>query len=243
MRDRALTSPFLPPTTYRLPPTVYRLPSTVYHLPPAACRLSPTTMKPHHTPENPFATRWTRPGALAYRFAGGDSAAALVERLRANNWWGEIIGPHGAGKSTLLATLLPALRDAGRTPLLQSLHDGQRRLPRELLTASPWTPATQVIVDGYEQLSRLSRARLKRRCRRAGCGLLVTAHGPVGLPRLVQVEPDLATVAEIVDDLQARTPGVISRAEVAERFAAHAGNIRDTLFDLYDLYEQRRRYG
>ena len=30
---------------------------------------------------NPFATCWTRPGALAFRFANGESAAALVERL------------------------------------------------------------------------------------------------------------------------------------------------------------------
>lgn len=190
-------------------------------------------------PANPFATRWVRPGALAYRFPAGQGVKQLVETLRANRWRGEITGPHGCGKSTLLAALIPALREAGREPLLQTLHDGQRRLPRELLD-SAWTPRTQVIVDGYEQLRRLGRARLKHRSRRVGCGLLVTAHAPVGLPELARVAPDLETVTQIVADLLAQSPAPIAREEIARRFAARGGNVRDVLFDLYDLYERRR---
>jgi hypothetical protein len=190
-------------------------------------------------PENPFATRWMRPGALAYRFPAGQSVERLVETLRANRWRGEITGPHGCGKSTLLAALLPALREAGREPLLQTLHDGQRRLPRELTDAA-WTPRTQVIVDGYEQLGRLARARLKRRSRRAGCGLLVTAHAPAGLPELARVAPDLETVVQLVAHLLGQSSAPIAREEIARRFAAREGNVRDVLFDLYDLYERRR---
>ncbi len=54
---------------------------------------------------NPFSTRFVRPGALAYRFPPGESAATLVERLAASGWRGQIVGPHGSGKSTLVAAL------------------------------------------------------------------------------------------------------------------------------------------
>src|SRR6476660_6981871 len=111
---------------------------------------------------NPFATCWTRPGALAFRFSRGESATSLVERLAAQGWWGEIIGPHGSGKTTLLATLRPLLAATGR--------------PIE-------------IVDGYEQLNRLTRWRLRNRCRRSGSGLLATSHIPTGLPTLIKLAP------------------------------------------------------
>jgi len=191
--------------------------------------------------DNPFATRWVRPGAISYHFPVGQSADTLVDRLRAHAWWGEIVGPHGAGKSTLLATLLPALEAAGRKPILEALHDGQRRLPHRLTDSSAWTTATQIVIDGYEQLSYWSRLRLKRACRRVGCGLLVTSHRSVGLPELIRVEPNLETLQGVVAELLAASPQSITRDEVARSFAAHHGNARDTLFDLYDLYEQRRQ--
>lgn len=144
------------------------------------------------------------------------------------------------GKSTLLATLLPELEKAGRVPVLEALHDGQRRLPRRLRETTSWTSATQVIVDGYEQLSYLSRIRLKRACRRLGCGLLITTHHSAGLPELICVEPDLETLQAVVAELLAGAPHTITRDEVARSFAAHHCSARETLFDLYDLYEQRR---
>ena len=63
---------------------------------------------------NPFATCWTRPGAIAFHFPPGESAEQLVARLAADNWRGEIVGPHGSGKSTLLETL-EAAPGRGRT--------------------------------------------------------------------------------------------------------------------------------
>ena len=83
---------------------------------------------------NPFATCWTRPGALAFRFAEGLGAEQLVARLAAQNWWGEIVGPHGSGKSTLLETLRLALVAAGCRVHAIALRDGQRRLPTDLGT-------------------------------------------------------------------------------------------------------------
>jgi energy-coupling factor transporter ATP-binding protein EcfA2 len=65
-------------------------------------------------------------GAVGFRFPPGQSAEQLVEQLRANQWRGQVLGPHGSGKSTLLAALLPAMERAGQRPLVVELHDGQR---------------------------------------------------------------------------------------------------------------------
>lgn len=187
---------------------------------------------------NPFATRFTRPGAIAYRFADGATAEALVDRLREHQWRGQIVGPHGSGKSTLLQSLLPAIERAGKSPRLIALHAGQHRLPHspgDLLD----DPASLLIVDGYEQLSRFAKWRLLRACRRRGAGLLVTSHAPVGLPTLYAVEPSLATTQAIVRDLTDES-ACVEEAEVARCFEAHGGNIRETLFALYDLVERRR---
>jgi len=96
------------------------------------------------------------------------------------------------------------------------------------------------MVDGYEQLSRWSRWRLKRLCRRRGCGLLVTAHASVGLPQLYRTTPTRHLAETIVGRLMAGRTPPFSVAEVTECFVRHGGNLREVLFDLYDLYERQR---
>ncbi len=203
--------------------------------------------------QNPFSATRVRPGAVPFQFAAGQTAAALADRLRQHAWRGQIIGPHGSGKSALLATLLPAIERAGfsggqglsggqgrRTRLIE-LHDGQRRLPIDLGKSPELDSSMVLIVDGYEQLGRFSRFRLKRFCRRRGPGLLVTAHAPVGLPDLFHTAVDLPLAQRIVERLGRGLPRRVTAEDVAERFSRHGGNLRELLFDLYDLYEQRRR--
>src|SRR4051812_12484674 len=102
--------------------------------------------------DNPFATCWTHPGVLAFRFNNNQSAEELVGKLASQNWRGAIIGPHGSGKSTLLEALKPAFITAGRSIQAISLRDGQRRLPHHFLAACLRSPNSLVIIDGYEQL-------------------------------------------------------------------------------------------
>ena len=189
---------------------------------------------------NPFSTRHTRPGSIPYRFASGVSVDLLVERLERNQWWGQILGAHGSGKSALVATLVPAIERAGRQVILVELHDGQRRLPEHWQGEADLSRPTVVIVDGCEQLSPWNRYRLKRFCRCRGLGLIVTAHRPLGLPDLfsTSVDPDLAQ--EIVRSLLGDAETRIRPEEVRECFDRQQGNLREVLFDLYDLYEQRR---
>jgi hypothetical protein len=192
---------------------------------------------------NPFATRRVRPGAIPYFFPEGEDTAIVVERLQTQGWWGQIVGPHGSGKSTLLAALLPELRRAGRAPLLIALHNGRRCLLPEARAALKALSggAAVVVLDGFEQLSRLSRLGLRRHCRQRGQGLLVTAHHSVGFPELFRTNVTLKTARKVVNHLLADAKGVVAGMDVAGRLPAREGNLREVLFELYDLYESQRR--
>jgi energy-coupling factor transporter ATP-binding protein EcfA2 len=188
--------------------------------------------------DNPFATCWTKPSALAFRFQDGQCVEELVAKLAAQNWGGQIIGPHGSGKSTLLATLKPALSAAGRQIREIELKDGSRPLARILTGPSH---GEILVVDGFEQLNWLARLQLKRRCRRAGAGLLVTTHVSMGLPTLVQLSPSRRLVEQLVADLCAQVPSAITSEDVAASHASHGSNLREIFFDLYDRHERLRR--
>jgi hypothetical protein len=187
---------------------------------------------------NPFSTRFIRPGAIPFIFSEGQSATALVERLRGQNWWGQIIGEHGSGKSTLLATLVPALQAVGRNVVSITMHQGEHSLPP--LSLESLSPPAQLVIDGYEQLSWWSRRRVKSLCRRHGTGLLVTAHTDIGLPTLYRMDATetlaRAVVAALTDDRDAG----ITPDDVSGAYAAAGGNLRETLFKLFDVYQQRR---
>ncbi len=190
-------------------------------------------------PDNPFSTRFIRPGALPFCYPQDASAEQLIARLRQHCWQAEITGRHGVGKTSLLKALLPMLEREGRQVIWIGLHDGQRRLPSESIV-EPLQPETLVVVDGYEQLARLARWSLRRACRRAGCGLVVTAHRPTGLPCLIHLDATIVTVRQLVEQLVPDKQSRPSEAEVVQAFKRHAGNVRATLFDLYDRYEERR---
>jgi hypothetical protein len=202
---------------------------------------SMSSTRTHLPQENPFATRSVRPGALPYLFPPGEEISDLVEKLRAHDWCGEIIGPHGAGKSTLLAALIPELEAAGRRVVVGRLGVGEHRVPREILSARPWSSSTQIVVDGYEQLGWCRQQVLRRQCRSAGSGLLVTAHAVTGLPSLAKLAPTRETIEQVVAALLAKCPGAISTAEIEQAYARHGENVRELLFELYDRYEAYRR--
>jgi hypothetical protein len=190
---------------------------------------------------NPFATRFIRPDAGQYVFPSDFDGRRLLERLRRHNGWGQIVGPHGSGKSTLLYWLIPRLREAGRTPLLAVLHQGQSRLVEIGIDLTSLTSQHQLILDGYEQLNWLARRRVRGLCRRAKAGLLVTTHRPLGLPDIWQTEPSLELTLKLARRLMpAEHPIRLSDRQIAESFHSCQGNIRETWFQLYDIYEAAR---
>ncbi len=186
---------------------------------------------------NPFSTRYTRPGSLAFRFADGSSLEQLVARLNQQGGWGQIIGPHGSGKSTLLATLCDSLKSQWRVARF-SLVSQQRRLPANWQPMLHQRDVDLVVVDGMEQLGMWSRKRLIQHCRRQGTGLLVTTHRKLGLPVLYQVQPSLKVTQEIVRELLVgQGDKCPSQADVCQLYQRLGPNVRELLFALYDWYE------
>ena len=145
--------------------------------------------------------------------AGGGRSSARTARANRRCW------PH----------CCPSLEAAGRKVLLIELHDGQRTLPAEVERLR-FDAAMQLVIDGYEQLSRWQRLRIKRRCRLAGCGLLVTAHVSVGLPDLYRTQADLETAHRIVQALLGDDRTAIRPDEIERCFHEHRGNLREMLF-------------
>jgi hypothetical protein len=192
--------------------------------------------------DNPFSTRYVRPGALPFLFGPGESLAGLADRLTDQGRWGQIVGPHGSGKSTLLAALVSELERRGCQ--LQAVRLNQRD---HLLPSQMWEiaaqPGTQLLViDGFEQMGFWLHRRLCRLCRYNGHGLLVTCHRDLGLPELYRtiVTPVLGrqVLDVLLTDKQRR---VVEAFDLPRSLAEHRGNFREVLFALYDLYEEQTR--
>lgn len=111
-------------------------------------------------------------------------------------------------------------------------------MPDEPLAVAP---PVIVVVDGYEQLSRWSRWRLDRLCRRRGWGLVVTVHEAGGMPTLASLRPSRRMATRVARSLLPAGDATVTDADIEAAFDAAGGNMRETLFALYDLYERRRR--
>ncbi len=158
---------------------------------------------------NPFATCWTRPGALPPLLPDGLTIGALVERLRASDWRGEIVGPHGSGKSTLLASLAPAVARAA--------------------------PTHVTTVDGFDELA----WRVRHRLRWKRAGLLATTHRGAGLPLLCRMTPSRDQLCVLFDRLTAGRGTPVTLADALDLYNRCNGNVRDVWFELYLMHERR----
>jgi energy-coupling factor transporter ATP-binding protein EcfA2 len=179
---------------------------------------------------NPFASARVQPGSQPFLFPPDVSLDELLRKFVATGRRGQIVGRHGAGKSSLLKTLAGAAHDKGQTVWEGTAEEAAR------LRALSWE--VTLFVDGAERLRPYQFANLRRRCLGAGAGLLVTAHRNVGLPTLWRAEPDLSLARRVVDHALgecqcARVPDALLEA----LFRRHGGNLRLTLFDLYDWFE------
>ncbi len=188
-------------------------------------------------PSNPFATRFVRPGALPFRLPEGQSWEAFRRRLEHAQWCGKIVGKHGSGKTTLLRSLDDRWASWGRNAVTVTLRDQQRRLPITFVETNSWTTKTQVIVDGFEQLCWTSRCWLSWRCRRTGCGLLVTTHGDMRLPTIFRTNMTKDLACSLVHELtwDASLGQIPSQSDIFRAFEQSRGNMRETLFLLFDL--------
>lgn len=190
-------------------------------------------------PGNPFATRYTRPGAIPPLDRHGIplDVATLASRFDAVTA-AAIEGPHGHGKSTLLFAIAATLHAAGRPVRIVRIRDWHDACTAGIAIATaPRT--TTVFVDGWERLGLLA-GPLRLVARLLGRRLLVTSHRPAGLPVLWKCETSPALLRAIV----ARVPdhgGAVNEMDIDAALQRHGGNIREALSDLYDTIEHRSR--
>ena len=131
-----------------------------------------------------------------------------------------------------MASLLAALAARGVASRHVELHEGRAELPGDVGDA----PGL-LVVDGFEQLGFWRRWGLRRR---AG-GLLVTTHHCAGLPTLWRTAVTQETTARILEALLRGQRRLVGEEDLRERLRCRRGNLREALFDLYDLHERRRK--
>lgn len=190
---------------------------------------------------NPFSTRYTRPGSIAPFDALGRpvDVGAMLDRLHGLGGTAAITGPHGSGKSTLLTHLAAALERHGR------------RAPRVRLHS--WTDASMVwmairqsgpddtiCIDSWECTGWLVGGLLRMVARATGRHLLVTSHRAAGFPELARCTTSPVLLHSIVESLPNHGDwfgSLIREADIGEAFATHGGNLRESLYELYDRFE------
>ncbi|TWT36400.1 hypothetical protein KOR34_13050 [Posidoniimonas corsicana] len=180
---------------------------------------------------NPFATCWTRPGALPFLATGGVSVEACVAQLMSSDWRGQILGPHGSGKSTLLKAIGREIESLG-TPV-RWIRGGRDFAP----PSDPAVRGRVCLIDSFEQLSCWRR----RQWRRRGWGVVATSHSTAGLPTLASLSPSFNDLTCCFNRLTRDHETSVTLADLRHAFGRHGANAREIWFDLYDRHEQRRR--
>jgi len=191
---------------------------------------------------NPFATRCTRPGTIPYFFGSSENSVTLLDRLNDLQGMAQIVGPHGSGKTTLLAMLISHWKSVDRKIDQHQIRKTDNSTAMLFASCASWNAETQIVIDSFDLLSRCQRARLLRFAKRRGCGFLVASHRELArIPVLYRTRGSLQTTFRIVERLLPPTCELIRTSDVAGCFQRCNSNVRETLFGLYDLYEQRRR--
>ena len=75
----------------------------------------------------------------------------------------------------------------------------------------------------------------------AAGGAILTAHRDVGYPTLYRTSTTIELTERIVAQLLSSRDPTIDRQAIARSFTAAGGDVRETLFDLYDHFEHAER--
>jgi ABC-type cobalamin/Fe3+-siderophores transport system ATPase subunit len=188
---------------------------------------------------NPFSTTRTKPGKIPFIFADRESLEQLLAEIERGQRM-QIVGAHGTGKSTLLTELITELQRAGYVVDHQVLRDGQRNLSLKPATVG-CSAKSVVVIDGFEQLSRWSRWRLRRHVKRIKSKLVVTSHVDVGFTTLHETKVDQKIVRCVVRSLVGDRHEYTSRELVNLLMADHGQNLREILFELYDIWQSSEK--
>ena len=215
---------------------------------------------------NPFSTRFLRPDANQYLFEEfSNSPEQIVELSRArceelvdmllgirsneaatsNGMRWSIVGPHGTGKSTLTCCLIELILKRYVPVQVIRLSTEQRQIKQS------WKLQTLAkqgifIVDGYEQLSIVGKLQLCIQARSLEQCLLITAHTKMlGFRTLYETKRTRLTeeivVRNLLEGLSVSSNDLLTSTFWQDSKQRHGQNLRESLFDAYDWYEQQTR--
>jgi len=182
---------------------------------------------------NPF--RADRLESLGFCFPDGLSWSVLESRLENLGGWGSIVGPHGTGKTALIEEWVRRLEAQGQAVCRIRLNEDRRAF-----SLNEWTriksagPETFLLIDGEEQLGEWVWWKLRRIAPHFR-KIVTTTHRKGRLPLLFETRifPGLEekVLSELVPAEKIEGYRIFLRAALRKR----GGNLREALFDLYDL--------
>ena len=163
----------------------------------------------------------------------------LLDRLHSHSGRGAVVGPHGSGKTTLLGSL--AIKLAARDPAvivhqLRLANQPDMRFSRhhlvELQAAA--SGGAWIMIDGAEQIGPLQWQSV-RRVTAAARGLVITRHRRGRLPLLLRTYTTPEMLERCLEKLL--KPGSVPPGPggVKALWQRHRGNLREALWEVYDL--------
>ena len=203
--------------------------------------------------DNPFATRYTKPGAIPYMFADGESCSRIVHDFERSGLQGQIVGRHGSGKSTLLYAVAKQL--AHRSYNVRHLRIQPKAKGRSLAAKHVFATNGQstvstcdskntrrvYLIDGFEQLNRIHRLLTIRWIAAQNSGVIVTTHRNTGLPTLFETRDHFGSFRRVVDWLQVGSGKSMPLELISDCYSTAKQNTREALFCLFDRYAEMER--
>lgn len=201
--------------------------------------LTEATNAPPSRFDNPFATCWTRVGALPWQDTLTTRIDNACEQLQSNAWRGQIVGPHGSGKSCLLNAIGERLRELDTPTHKQPIR---LQIDRETPPTNG-SPEAIYLIEGFERLKPRFQRKVLQRLSRSACGYVVTTHACVGswrerLAVVADLKPSAALLGELFTQLTTCCPTRVTLDDAQESFLHHRGNLREVWFDLYAQHER-----
>ncbi|MDR1053546.1 MAG: hypothetical protein LBL39_05170 [Planctomycetaceae bacterium] len=188
---------------------------------------------------NPFSACKWQAGAIDYIFDSGVDIRGILERLTVAGGVGQIVGEHGSGKSTLLESLAKYLTKNGLFVQKIQLNSTKKNLPEDFLLSFQKDTNTIYILDGYEQLSLLTRIRLRLNNLRNTGGFIFTTHKPaMFIPIIYKTIARAEIFQNLVHNLIKNNNFQIDNKQIEKIFKESKGNFRNGFFKLYDLFEE-----
>ena len=198
---------------------------------------------------NPFATRFVEPGKLP--FVAYDKVnegiqfelpKQFINSLESNQFRGAIVGQHGTGKSTLLSHL--------KVFLLEKNFQVEPCSPTTINNDTNWkksikatTQSIVLLIDGFEQINKTQQSSIHEWCKEFSIGLIVTTHEHCCVPTAFETSATVEILCALASHLlaSAKLESRIQPKQLEQIFKESNGNIRESLFLLYDWFEQGNR--